>query len=75
MASVKQFPTIKSVRSFVIDGVGTGEFLLLPPLPPSIGINDSTVLTITPGGDYHNVKGGHWCAIAIAQNPFPQRNH
>ncbi|EFX02974.1 mandelate racemase muconate lactonizing enzyme family protein [Grosmannia clavigera kw1407] len=35
MASVRQFPTIKAVRSFVIHGVGTG-------------------------GDYHNVKGGHW---------------
>ncbi|RWA03024.1 hypothetical protein EKO27_g12081, partial [Xylaria grammica] len=35
MASVRQFPTIKAVRSFIIDGVGSG-------------------------GDYHNVKGGHW---------------
>lgn len=24
MASVRQFPTIKSVRSFIIDGVGSG---------------------------------------------------
>lgn len=35
MASVKSFPTIKAVRTFVIEGVGSG-------------------------GDYHNVKGGHW---------------
>lgn len=35
MASVKPFPTIKTVRTFVIEGVGSG-------------------------GDYHNVKGGHW---------------
>lgn len=37
MSSVRQFPTIKSVRSYVITGVGSG-------------------------GDYHNVKGGHWYA-------------
>ncbi len=35
MASARPFPTIKAVRSYVIDGVGSG-------------------------GDYHNVKGGHW---------------
>lgn len=35
MATVKTFPTIKAVRTFVIEGVGSG-------------------------GDYHNVKGGHW---------------
>ncbi|KAI8964270.1 enolase C-terminal domain-like protein [Daldinia sp. FL1419] len=35
MASVRQFPTIKAIRSYVIGGVGSG-------------------------GDYHNVKGGHW---------------
>lgn len=35
MATVKSFPTIKTVRTFVIEGVGSG-------------------------GDYHNVKGGHW---------------
>ncbi len=35
MTGVKTFPTIKTVRTFVIDGVGSG-------------------------GDYHNVKGGHW---------------
>jgi L-alanine-DL-glutamate epimerase-like enolase superfamily enzyme len=34
-SSVKTFPTIKTVRTFVIEGVGSG-------------------------GDYHNVKGGHW---------------
>jgi hypothetical protein len=34
-STARSFPTIKAVRSFVIDGVGSG-------------------------GDYHNVKGGHW---------------
>jgi hypothetical protein len=29
------FPTIKNIKTFVIQGVGSG-------------------------GDYHNVKGGHW---------------
>ncbi|RMZ89576.1 hypothetical protein DV736_g3189, partial [Chaetothyriales sp. CBS 134916] len=33
--SVRAFPTIKAIRTFVIEGVGSG-------------------------GDYHNVKGGHW---------------
>ncbi|KIW63603.1 hypothetical protein PV04_08590 [Phialophora macrospora] len=33
--SAKSFPTIRAVRTFVIEGVGSG-------------------------GDYHNVKGGHW---------------
>lgn len=35
MASVRSFPSIKEIRTFVIGGVGSG-------------------------GDYHNVKGGHW---------------
>lgn len=34
-SSARSFPTIKAIRSYVIDGVGSG-------------------------GDYHNVKGGHW---------------
>jgi hypothetical protein len=33
--AARSFPTIKAIRTFVIDGVGSG-------------------------GDYHNVKGGHW---------------
>jgi len=44
MASVRQFPTIKSVRSFVIGGVGSG-------------------------GDYHNVKGGHWLIDSSISTP------
>lgn len=53
MASVKAFPTIKSIRSFVIGGVGSGMW------------NPQTVETKRlanqiAGGDYHNVKGGHW---------------
>ncbi|KAI0120984.1 enolase C-terminal domain-like protein [Xylariales sp. AK1849] len=35
MAAVREFPTIKTIRSYIIGGVGSG-------------------------GDYHNVKGGHW---------------
>ncbi|KAK4171507.1 putative dehydratase [Triangularia setosa] len=44
MASVKAFPTIKSIRSFVIGGVGLG-------------------------GDYHNVKGGHWLIDSPISTP------
>ncbi|KAK1750928.1 hypothetical protein QBC47DRAFT_425866 [Echria macrotheca] len=44
MASARQFPTIKSVRSFVIGGVGSG-------------------------GDYHNVKGGHWLIDSPISTP------
>ncbi|CRK37012.1 hypothetical protein BN1708_007267 [Verticillium longisporum] len=45
MASgVRQFPTIKAVRSYVIDGVGAG-------------------------GDYHNVKGGHWLIDSPISTP------
>lgn len=34
-SSARSFPSIKAIRTFVVDGVGSG-------------------------GDYHNVKGGHW---------------
>ncbi|CAK7271878.1 hypothetical protein SEPCBS119000_004832 [Sporothrix epigloea] len=44
MASVKEFPKIKAVRSFVIGGVGSG-------------------------GDYHNVKGGHWLIDSPISTP------
>ncbi|CRK48124.1 hypothetical protein BN1723_001381 [Verticillium longisporum] len=45
MASgVRQFPTIKAVRSYVIDGVGAG-------------------------GDYHNVKCGHWLIDSPISTP------
>lgn len=40
MSAVREFPTIKAIRSFVIGGVGSG-------------------------GDYHNVKGGHWLVFKI----------
>ena len=36
-SSARDFPKIKAIRTYVIDGVGSG-------------------------GDYHNVKGGHWYA-------------
>ncbi|KAK8117595.1 uncharacterized protein PG998_005876 [Apiospora kogelbergensis] len=40
-ASVRPFPKIKAIRTFIISGVGSGADLDI-------------------GGDYHNVKGGHW---------------
>ncbi|KAL1977645.1 hypothetical protein VTN31DRAFT_504 [Thermomyces dupontii] len=45
MASVRDFPTIKHVRTFVIQGVGSG-------------------------GDYHNVKGGHWLVDSLIATPM-----
>ncbi|PSK48604.1 L-galactonate dehydratase [Elsinoe australis] len=45
MPDVKSFPTIKAVRSFVIQGVGSG-------------------------GDYHNVKGGHWLIDSKISTPM-----
>ncbi|KAK4185496.1 hypothetical protein QBC35DRAFT_516885 [Podospora australis] len=44
MAPLREFPTIKAVRSFVIGGVGSG-------------------------GDYHNVKGGHWLIDSPISTP------
>ncbi|KAF5977225.1 starvation sensing rspA [Fusarium coicis] len=44
MTSVKDFPKIKAVRSFIIGGVGSG-------------------------GDYHNVKGGHWLIDSDISTP------
>ncbi|KAL4893336.1 enolase C-terminal domain-like protein [Aspergillus ambiguus] len=45
MASPAAFPRIKEVRSFIIDGVGSG-------------------------GDYHNVKGGHWLIDSDISTPM-----
>jgi L-rhamnonate dehydratase len=45
MASVKSFPTIKAIKTFVIEGVGSG-------------------------GDYHNVKGGHWLIDSPIATPM-----
>ncbi|KAJ5677291.1 enolase C-terminal domain-like protein [Penicillium maclennaniae] len=50
MGSTMQFPRIKEIRTFVIDGVGSG-------------------------GDYHNVKGGHWLIdsnISTPMSKWPQ---
>ncbi|KAL4725109.1 hypothetical protein ACLX1H_007255 [Fusarium chlamydosporum] len=44
MSSVKDFPKIKAIRSFIIGGVGSG-------------------------GDYHNVKGGHWLIDSDISTP------
>ncbi|KAJ4212129.1 hypothetical protein NW759_011822 [Fusarium solani] len=44
MATVRDFPTIKAIRSFIIGGVGSG-------------------------GDYHNVKGGHWLIDSDISTP------
>ncbi|CAD0100885.1 unnamed protein product, partial [Aureobasidium mustum] len=45
MASVNSFPTIKAVKTFVVQGVGSG-------------------------GDYHNVKGGHWLIDSKIATPM-----
>ncbi|KZF24290.1 mandelate racemase/muconate lactonizing enzyme family protein [Xylona heveae TC161] len=44
-SSVKTFPTIKEVRTFIIEGVGSG-------------------------GDYHNVRGGHWLVDTSIATPM-----
>ncbi|KAL2172353.1 hypothetical protein VTG60DRAFT_6192 [Thermothelomyces hinnuleus] len=44
MSAVREFPTIKAIRSYVISGVGSG-------------------------GDYHNVKGGHWLIDSPISTP------
>ncbi|PYH93475.1 mandelate racemase/muconate lactonizing enzyme family protein [Aspergillus ellipticus CBS 707.79] len=45
MSSTSTFPRIKEIRTFVIDGVGSG-------------------------GDYHNVKGGHWLVDSNISTPM-----
>jgi hypothetical protein len=44
---VNQFPTIKNIKTFIIQGVGSG-------------------------GDYHNVKGGHWLIDSKISTPMSQ---
>ncbi|KAK2768719.1 hypothetical protein FQN54_000575 [Arachnomyces sp. PD_36] len=44
-SSVRSFPTIKEVRTFLIEGVGSG-------------------------GDYHNVRGGHWLVDSPIATPM-----
>ena len=44
-SGVKAFPKIKEIRSFIIQGVGSG-------------------------GDYHNVKGGHWLIDSKISTPM-----
>ena len=44
-SSVRSFPTIKAIKTFVIEGVGSG-------------------------GDYHNVKGGHWLIDSPISTPM-----
>ncbi|KAM4065959.1 L-rhamnonate dehydratase [Hirsutella rhossiliensis] len=46
-SSIRKFPVIKSLRSYVIAGVGSG-------------------------GDYHNVKGGHWLIDSDISTPCSQ---
>ncbi|PIG84863.1 L-rhamnonate dehydratase [Aspergillus arachidicola] len=45
MGSISEFPRIKEIRTFIIDGVGSG-------------------------GDYHNVKGGHWLIDSDISTPM-----
>jgi L-rhamnonate dehydratase len=44
-STARSFPRIKAIRSFVVDGVGSG-------------------------GDYHNVKGGHWLIDTSISTPM-----
>ncbi|ATZ57263.1 hypothetical protein BCIN_14g04180 [Botrytis cinerea B05.10] len=44
-SSARSFPSIKAIRTFVVDGVGSG-------------------------GDYHNVKGGHWLIDTPISTPM-----
>lgn len=44
-SSARAFPTIKKVKTFLIQGVGSG-------------------------GDYHNVKGGHWLIDTKISTPM-----
>lgn len=44
-STARSFPKIKAIRSFVVDGVGSG-------------------------GDYHNVKGGHWLIDTSISTPM-----
>src|SRR5580704_16526985 len=44
-SSSRSFPTIKTIRTFVVDGIGSG-------------------------GDYHNVKGGHWLIDTAISTPM-----
>lgn len=49
-SGVASFPRIKEIRTFLVQGVGSG-------------------------GDYHNVKGGHWLIdskIATPMSHYPQ---
>ncbi|KAI9880781.1 MAG: hypothetical protein M1830_000217 [Pleopsidium flavum] len=44
-STARKFPTIKEIRTFLIEGVGSG-------------------------GDYHNVKGGHWLIDSPISTPM-----
>ena len=56
-SSVRTFPNIKAVRSYVIGGVGSGMAQ-----QPVNGHSHCISANVIIGGDYHNVKGGHWYA-------------
>lgn len=45
----RSFPSIRAIRTFVVDGVGSG-------------------------GDYHNVKGGHWYVLTRIASRLPRAN-
>jgi L-rhamnonate dehydratase len=44
-STTRKFPVIKDVRTYIIEGVGSG-------------------------GDYHNVKGGHWLIDSPISTPM-----
>jgi len=51
-SSVRDFPTISKVRTFVIEGKSHNRLTELP--------HTDRILGVGSGGDYHNVEGGHW---------------
>ena len=51
-SSVRDFPTISKVRTFIIEGKSYLKSTKLPYTDHLSGVGS--------GGDYHNVEGGHW---------------
>lgn len=51
-STVRDFPTISKVRTFIIEGTSYIKLIETPRTNPLPGVGS--------GGDYHNVEGGHW---------------
>jgi hypothetical protein len=56
MPGLRSFPTIKTVHSYVIQGVGSGKC--------AHNKFQLDIYTDRLGGDYHNVAGGHWYGLS-----------